>query len=546
MTSSNGWGIKSALVGIAAVVLLGGERAKADFAFGAPTLVPNVNHTGYDYAPNVSPDGLELYFSSERSGGSGDGDLWVSRRATTADEWGTPENLGATLNSYAYEGSPNISSDGLELYFDSHRPGGSGGDDLWVSRRVTTEDDWGIPENLGPAVNSSVEDYSASISSDGLELYFSSDRDGYGIWVTRRATTNKPWGASVRLASTVNCVHPNISTNRLVLLFCGWLPGGYGDTDTWIMRRATRESDWETAANLGPMVNSPYSEREPMLSHDSRTLYFTSNRPDGLGDLDIWQAPVIPLVDFNGDGNVNGFEVGKMAENWGTDESSCDIGPTPWGDGTIDVHDLAILAEYIGKDVIDTTCIAHWALDETAGEVAADSAGDHHGTVTGTCLWHSDTGRIDGALELDGASFVVTDHILSPAGGAFSVLAWVQGGAPGQVIISQDTGSEWLAIDPESGGLMTAIAPPEARHPTGPLVSDATVTDGLWHRVALVWDGASRNLYVDETLVAADAQGGLVPCTGGLNIGCGSDQSVGSFFTGLIDDVRIYNRAVRP
>jgi hypothetical protein len=167
--------------------------------------------------------------------------------------------------------------------------------------------------------------------------------------------------------------------------------------------------------------------------------------------------------------------------------------------------------------------------------------------VTGACLWHPDDGQIDGALELDGTTLVATNrHLLSPAEGPFSVLAWVQGGAPGQVIVSQDSGSDWLAIDPNSGGLMTAVAPPRTRRPTGPLVSDAVVTDGLWHRIALVWDGASRSLHVDGTLVAADEQGSLIPCAGGLNIGCGVDQSPGTFFTGLIDDVRIYNRAVRP
>ena len=144
------------------------------------------------------------------------------------------------------------------------------------------------------------------------------------------------------------------------------------------------------------------------------------------------------------------------------------------------------------------------------------------------------------------STLVVTDHILSPADGSFSVLAWIQGGTPGQVIVSQDSGSDWLAINAESAGLMTAIAPPKSRKPVGPLVSEAAITDGLWHRIALVWDGTSRSLYVDGTLVAADEQGGLVPCTGGLNIGCGSDMSPSTFFTGLIDDVRIYNRAVGP
>ena len=190
--------------------------------------------------------------------------------------------------------------------------------------------------------------------------------------------------------------------------------------------------------------------------------------------------------------------------------------------------------------------IAHWALDETGGVIAHDSVGSNDATVIGMSAWQPEDGKVEGALEFDGATFVVANFVLDPSDDPFSVLVWVQGGAPGQVIVSQDSGSDWLAIDPESGGLMTAVAPPEARHPTGPLVSDVVVTDGLWHRIALVWDGTSRSLFVDGTLVATDEQGSLVSCTGGLNIGCGNDMAPSTFFTGLIDDVRIYNRAVRP
>ncbi|MHC4677299.1 MAG: LamG-like jellyroll fold domain-containing protein [Planctomycetota bacterium] len=79
-----------------------------------------------------------------------------------------------------------------------------------------------------------------------------------------------------------------------------------------------------------------------------------------------------------------------------------------------------------------------------------------------------------------------------------------------------------------------------------PLLSQTVITDGQWHRVGFVWDGLYRALYVDDTLVAEDAQPGLTGSLGGLNIGCGNDLTAGTFFSGLIDDVRIYNRAVKP
>ena len=79
-----------------------------------------------------------------------------------------------------------------------------------------------------------------------------------------------------------------------------------------------------------------------------------------------------------------------------------------------------------------------------------------------------------------------------------------------------------------------------------PLQSQIIITDGNWHRIGLVWDGTYRSLYVDDILVAEDTQQGLIGSVGGLNIGCGSDASAGTFWSGLIDDVRVYSRTVYP
>jgi hypothetical protein len=87
----------------------------------------------------------------------------------------------------------------------------------------------------------------------------------------------------------------------------------------------------------------------------------------------------------------------------------------------------------------------------------------------------------------------------------------------------------------QNGGRLTKV-----------LYSDAILTDGAWHRIAFTWDGSHRRLYTDDLLVAEDTDVALAACSGGLNIGCGSTAALDSFFTGLIDDVRIYNRAVRP
>jgi hypothetical protein len=313
-------------------------------------------------------------------------------------------------------------------------------------------------------------------------------------------------------------------------------------------RRTTTSDPWGTPVNLGPKVNSSSHENCARISADGATLHFFSLRPGGILSQDLWQVPVIPIVDFNGDGNVDGCEVCMIVDAWGTDDSLCDIGSMPWGDGVVDLEDLRTLAEHIGAPLDDPTLVAHWALDETEGQVASDSAGGKDGTVFGNPVWRPGAGVVDGALEFDGGDdcIVVSGGVVDPADGPFSVLAWVQGGGPGQAIVSQVDGVNWLIIDALQGSLATALVPPPSRDPVWPLVSEAVITDGSWHRIAFVWDGATRALYVDESLVAEDAQSSLASGSGGLHIGCDTDRTGGTFFSGLIDDVRIYNRAVRP
>jgi len=78
------------------------------------------------------------------------------------------------------------------------------------------------------------------------------------------------------------------------------------------------------------------------------------------------------------------------------------------------------------------------------------------------------------------------------------------------------------------------------------LTSETAVTDGNWHRIGLVWDGLHRTLYVDDAIVAEDVQDGLGGSSNGMYIGTGKGMEAGTYWSGLIDDVRIYKRAVSP
>jgi len=549
--------IRLVIIGFGLAILIVGIRnVKADFTFSEPIhLGPPINTSSHDAEPHISADGLQLYFASDRPGGQGSGDIWVSMRQNTDDDWGSPENLGVTINSSANEAEPCISTNGLELFFCSNRPGGSGNMDLYVATRDTIHHAWNQPVNLGSSVNTSSADYGPSLSSDGLTLYFDSNRSGgngtVDIWVTTRATIDDPWMEAGNLGSTVNTeareISPCISADGLWLLFRSYGRGsGQGNCDLWLSTRATPTDPWGIPVNLGPPVNSRGCEHEPSLSADGLTLFFGSNdRPGQFGGEDLWQATIIPIVDLNQDGIVDAVDMCIMVYNWDTDNSACDIGPMPWGDGIVDIEDLKVLAEHLFED---QRLIAHWMLDEEAGDIAYDTIGEYHGVLQGEPIWQPDGGMIAGALQFDGIDDCVTiDAVLNPADGEFSVFAWIKGGAPGQVILSQENGANWLSLDSVEGCLMTELEG-AGRSSGGPVLSEVNITDGTWHEIALVWDGSCRCLYVDGTEVARDGTrlSGLKGANGGLYFGVGSTMTDATFFSGLIDDIRIYNRVVSP
>ncbi|MHC4558856.1 MAG: right-handed parallel beta-helix repeat-containing protein [Planctomycetota bacterium] len=250
------------------------------------------------------------------------------------------------------------------------------------------------------------------------------------------------------------------------------------------------------------------------------------------------------IADLNADNSVNFRDYAGLVGIWQVEGLL--IPQDLDRDGTVGYNDLAILADNWLAVVIPLP-LAHWKLDETEGSVAHDSVGDKNGTVAGA-IWQPTGGKVNGAIEFDGEyDLVTTPFVLNPADGAFSVFAWIKGGAPGQVIISQadgtGQGSAWLCAEPPNGKLTTTLMNP----PFPPLESESVITDSQWHHIGLVYDidVLRRYLYVDGVEVAKDNTIAVgVPSTGGLYFGAGKDLEEGCFFSGLIDDVRIYKVAL--
>lgn len=198
--------------------------------------------------------------------------------------------------------------------------------------------------------------------------------------------------------------------------------------------------------------------------------------------------------------------------------------------------------------VVDKALIGHWKLDETEGTTATDSAGGYHGTFHGEeePNWQPDQGIVDGAVLLDGIDDMIgTPLILNPQDGPFSVFVWIKGGDAGKVILSQVDGANWLSADPSDGSLQTQLKSASRREGRA-LGSQTVITDGDWHRVGFSWDGLNRVLQVDDLVVATDTQPNLKTARGTLYIGTDKDRATATFWSGQIDDVRIYDRAVVP
>jgi len=155
----------------------------------------------------------------------------------------TPVHLDSPINTPGFEGGPSLSADGLELYFVSDRPGALGGpgdQDIYVSRRRSINGTWGAPERVPPPVSSAFFDITPAISLDGLALYFGSNRPG---------PFSPPW------------------------------------PDLWVSHRASVYHPWGDAVNLGPGINTPLFEGSIDISPDQRTAFFAGVTPDFVFDI---------------------------------------------------------------------------------------------------------------------------------------------------------------------------------------------------------------------------------------------------------------------
>lgn len=295
---SAGWA-----VGLIALASATAAEAKNWGAWSAPASIETLpgsstqlNTPAVDGCASLSPDGLELYFTSSRAGGLGAVDIWVARRSSAGEGFGPPENLGAPINSSSAEFCPTMTQ-GKRLYFSSARDDGQG--DLYVSR--LGKNGWSVPQNLGTNINSASVEESASIYEDeeGREvLVFSSRRSGRGqIYQSVAGGPAQLVAGGVITVSNAD-QRPSVRKDGLEIFWDSTRFGTLGNSDLWTATRSSTSDPWGTAVHLQSLSSAGppgtgftlgYDAR-PFISWEASTLIFGSVRSGGEGVVDLYFA----------------------------------------------------------------------------------------------------------------------------------------------------------------------------------------------------------------------------------------------------------------
>ncbi len=261
-------------------------------------LGPVVNTASLEAGPVTTKDGLSLYMLSNRAGGYGGLDLYVAQRTGTDQPWGAPQNLGPVINTANNERCPYVTPDERALIFVSDRPGGKGAGDFYISYRHDKKDPfgWGPPRNI-TEINNEYEVFAmwGYEENSMLKLYFGSRpaaasvADIYSTTMANDGTFSPP-AAVTELNTEHHESYPVVRKDGLEMFLNSNRPGTYGGSDLWVSVRQKTSDPWGDPVNLGPLVNSANDESRAAVSWDGSTIIFISNRPGGAGGWDMYTS----------------------------------------------------------------------------------------------------------------------------------------------------------------------------------------------------------------------------------------------------------------
>ena len=248
------------------------DQPDAELPWGTPSLVGLL---GDD--PTATSDLLELVFNTSN-------DLWVVKRAAIGDAWGTPA-LISPLSTGFDETTPEITPDGLTLTFSSDRPGGQGGHDLWMSTRTNRNAAWQTPIAIAD-LSSTTGDSAATFSDDRLTIAMVRTTNGNDLYIATRLSASLLFGPPQPITELNTTGHEGSTMllgDALMLCFDS-LRSGNGDI--YCASRPTAASTFD-APVLMPFSDPIANDTDVWISPDRRTALWGSNRS---GSFQIWQA----------------------------------------------------------------------------------------------------------------------------------------------------------------------------------------------------------------------------------------------------------------
>lgn len=262
----------------------------------------DVNSEAADYTPFVDREESILIFTSRRKRGNQseepekDGhytsDIYIS--AIDNGRWKKPKNMGKTINSEVDEEAIGMATDGSLMFMNIGGRGVAG--QMVVSHR-SSKTNFKEPIEVENTINSSAEERTSSVSLDLQTFFFASNRKdgsgGFDLYMTKRLPT-QDWGTAVNLGPLVNTpgdeLFPQLSPDEKTLFFVSNGHSGMGGFDIFRCQWLEEENQWGAPENMGYPINTPDDEMNFTLCATGKTGYLSGLRPGGQGDLDLYSV----------------------------------------------------------------------------------------------------------------------------------------------------------------------------------------------------------------------------------------------------------------
>ncbi len=280
---------------------------KENLSYQPQVLSDTVNCFPMQYFPTLTADNQQIVYTRRNGRGHDDDEDIVISTKDGSGRWTTPVSISDRINSTLREGASTISADGHYLIFTLCGSKTYGRCDLFESKK--TGDSWSAPLNLGPLVNSVAWDSQPTLSADGQELYFVSDRKGgmggSDIWYSRKDSTGR-WIKAQNVGNVLNTkydeISPFIHVNNRNLYFASNAHPGFGGLDIFVAEKVDKK--WTTPVNMGAPLNNYEDQYSFFVTADGQRAFYSKDEIGKKNNTKLYTTPLPEQVQVHYYSNV--------------------------------------------------------------------------------------------------------------------------------------------------------------------------------------------------------------------------------------------------